>query len=108
MPVPFGRCPLGSSGRAAARGDASRRPALEPLRAGRVLVVLPEPELVALRVLADGEPAHAWHRQRLAGLAAELGDTRVVSLDVVGAEVDARSATVALCSHDRAALGVRE
>src|SRR5581483_2622947 len=45
-------------------------------RARRRLVVLPEAELVPLRVGAGREPAHVRNRHRVAGLAAELADAR--------------------------------
>ena len=75
----------------------------QPTSPGRVRVVLPEAELVALGVLADREPAHARDGHRLAGLAAELGDARVAGVDVVDVEVDARARACRLGPIDRAA-----
>src|SRR6185503_11912698 len=54
---------------------------------GGVLVDLPEPELVPLRVLADGEPAHLRNGHGLAGLAAELLYASDALADVVDVEV---------------------
>ena len=59
-----------------------------------VRVVLPETELVALRVLADREPAHARDRHGSSGFTAELLHAGGACVDVVDVEVDARSALV--------------
>src|SRR5206468_1692123 len=63
---------------------------------------------VAVRVGAGREPAHARHRHRLVGLAAELAHARRTGIDVVDAEVRARAALPGLHVRDRAALLVAE
>jgi hypothetical protein len=48
------------------------------------IVVLPEVELVALRVTAGGEPAPVGHRPRVVGLAAQFLGQRGASVDGTG------------------------
>src|SRR5262245_24424684 len=79
-----------------------------PGRGGSGRVGLPEAELVAVRVGAGREPAHARHRHRLVGLAPELGHARGARVDVVDAEVRARAALAGLHVGDRGALLVAE
>src|SRR5207247_5062990 len=62
----------------------------------------------SVRVVADGEPAHAWHRLRLVGLAAELLHARDAGVDVVDLEVGARAAFAGLNVRDTRALLVAE
>src|SRR5687767_9707545 len=66
-------------------------------------VVLPEPEGVALGVLADGEPAHPRHRLHLLGFAADLPHTGCGGVDVVGVEVDTDTLLAALRRVDGSA-----
>src|SRR5438132_4567112 len=67
-------------------------------------VVLPEAELVPLRVFAGREPAHARHRLRLVRRAAELLHARGTGVDVVDVEVGARPSLAGLHVRDRGAL----
>src|SRR4029077_6963727 len=62
------------------------------LRRRRRWGVLPEAELVAVGITADGEPAHAGDRHAVAGLTAQLADTGAAGVDVVDAEVGTRAA----------------
>src|SRR5436853_1284235 len=71
-------------------------------------VVLPEAELVPLRVLAGREPAHVRDGHRVVGLAAELLHACGAVLDVVYGEVDARSTLAGLHVRDRSALLVAD
>src|SRR6266436_8121136 len=71
-------------------------------------VVLPEAELVPVRVLARGEPTHGRHRHRVAGLAAELLHPPRAGLDVVDVEVGAHPVLAGLHVRDRRALLVAD
>src|SRR5262245_40791730 len=74
---------------------------------GRVLVDLPETELVALRALAHREPAHLRHAHVFAGLAAQLLHPGHALADVVDVEVRADPALAGLhVRHRDAALVV--
>ena len=66
------------------------RPRLNPRRRRRG-VVLPEAELVSVRVRARREPAHARDGHRRVRLAAELVHTGGPGVDVLHAEVGARA-----------------
>src|SRR5581483_9133215 len=77
-------------------------------RPRRRLVVLPEAELVPLRVGAGREPAHVRNRHRVAGLAAELADARRAGVDVVDVEVRANAALARLHVRDRPAARVAD
>src|SRR4026209_2760905 len=93
---------------AALRGTAGAAPPRAAplssvLRDGRVRIRLPEAELVPLVVLADREPAHRGHGDRVTGLATELRDPRGAGVDVVDVEVGSRAACVRVLAVDRAA-----
>src|SRR5205814_8878017 len=66
-------------------------------------VVLPEAELVPVRVRAGREPAHAGDRHRLVRLAPELLHARRAGVDVVDVEVRARTSLAGLHVGDRPA-----
>jgi len=67
-------------------------------------VGLPEPELVSVRVLTGGEPAHARDRHRLICLPAELIDPRRTCFDIVDREVRPCALLARLHVRDRRAL----
>src|SRR6516164_9590471 len=67
-------------------------------------VDLPEAELVAVRVLAGREQAHARNRHRLACLAAELVHACHARLDVIDREVRPHAVLARLHVRDRRAL----
>src|SRR5262245_19577755 len=92
MAVPFGRCHPGSSSvrEGSGRGGATPPRTTRELHLG-VRIRLPETELVALGVLADGEPAHAGHGCCLPCLAPEFLDPRGAGVDVVDVEVGPRA-----------------
>src|SRR5581483_10092716 len=92
---------LARAGPGAGPGPGCRRLLL---RLRRRLVVLPEAELVSLRVGASREPAHLRDRHRLARLAPELAHARGAGGDVVDVEVGARPALSELHVRDRDAL----
>src|SRR6516225_3816403 len=64
-------------------------------------VGLPKAELVAVRVLAGREPAHARNRHRLARLPTELVHPRCTGLDVIDREVRSCAALARLHVRDR-------
>src|SRR4029079_9818261 len=65
------------------------------------IVALPDGELVPVRILRVGEPAHARDGHLVLGLTAELADPVELRVDVVGLEVDPDPAILARI--DRAA-----
>src|SRR5207247_6634152 len=104
----WARCEAASGRRAAEEraGGVPVEDAASPastFRGRRRRIVLPEAELVSVRVLAGHEPSHVGDRHRLARLAAELPDTRRAGLDLVDVEVGARASLAGLHVRDRAA-----
>src|SRR5690348_13061291 len=105
--------PIGGSGREASPDvcHGARGKRVWPCRCSGLLrrwwgrgVGLPEAELVAVRVRAGREPAHAGNRRRLACLPAELVHPRRPRVDVVDREVGPGAAFARLHVGDRRAL----